>query len=174
MTAADAADYHRPQIRSFASAGADLTTALTLNYSAEAIGIVTAAADVGIPAVISFTVETNGELPSGQTLADAIDDVDEASGAAAAYFMINCAHPDHFLHVFEQDGPWHRVRGIRANASTMSHEELDNAEELDRGDEHRLAGAYTALRQALPGLAVVGGCCGTDLAHLDAISTALA
>lgn len=172
MTATEAADYHRPQIQSLAAAGADLTTALTLNYSAEAIGIVNAAADVGIPAVISFTVETNGMLPSGQSLADAINLVDDATGAAAAYFMVNCAHPRHFLHVFEHDGPWHRLRGIRANASTMSHEELDNAEELDRGDEQELAGAYAALRDVLPGLAVVGGCCGTDLAHMDAISTA--
>ena len=174
MTAEAAADYHRPQIRSFAAAGADLISALTLNYTAEAIGIVAAAVQADIAPVISFTVETDGLLPSGQRLADAIEEVDSATGGAAAYYMVNCAHPKHFLHIFDEDGPWHRLRGVRANASTMSHEELDNATELDRGSESDLADGYLALRKALPALAVVGGCCGTDLAHVDAISAAIA
>ncbi len=174
MTAAEATIYHLPQIQSFAAAGADLTTALTLNYSAEAIGIATAAADTGIPSVISFTVETNGALPSGQPLADAIDQVDKATDAAAAYFMVNCAHPTHFLHVLQGQGPWHRLRGVRANASVMSHHELDNATELDRGNETDLADGYARLVELLPGIAVVGGCCGTDIRHIDAISAALA
>lgn len=173
MTAEAAADYHGPQITSLAAGGADLVSALTINYADEAIGIVTAAQAIGIPVVISFTVETNGALPSGQSLAAAIDEVDMATGDAAAYFMVNCAHPTHFADVFDASGPWHRVRGIRANASSMSHEELDNSTELDRGDENDLAARYANLAGRLPALAVVGGCCGTDLAHLELISGAL-
>lgn len=174
MTPNEAAAYHGAQIRSLAQAGADLVSALTLNYSDEATGIVMAAREAEIPAVVAFTVEIDGRLPSGQALADAIDEVDRATEEAAAYFMVNCAHPTHFGHVFTEPGPWHRIRGIRANASRMSHEELDNCTELDRGDEVELAGGYVALRDVLPNLAVVGGCCGTDLAHLDRISAAIA
>ena len=174
MSAEEAAAYHAPQIRSFAEAGADLVSALTINYAAEAIGIVDAARAAGVPVVISFTVETDGALPSGQSLADAIEEVDAATDGAAAYFMVNCAHPSHFAEIFDAPGPWDRVRGIRANASRMSHEELDNAEELDRGDEAELAAGYADLAAKLPNLAVVGGCCGTDLRHLDHISATVA
>lgn len=173
MSADQAASYHAPQIRSLAAAGADLVTAMTINYCEEAIGIVAAAQAASAQVVISFTLETDGALPSGQLLADAIAEVDRATDAHAAYFMINCAHPDHFAHVLAAPGPWQRVRGIRANASRMSHEELDQAEALDRGDEVELAAAYRKLHALLPSLAVVGGCCGTDLRHLRSISDAL-
>jgi S-methylmethionine-dependent homocysteine/selenocysteine methylase len=173
MTADEAERYHSAQIRTLHEAGADLISAFTINYGAEAIGVVRAARTVGAEVVISFTVETDGALPSGQPLAEAIEQVDRATGGAAAYFMVNCAHPTHFLHVFDQPGPWHRLRGIRANASTMSHAELDEASELDRGDELQLAGGYRTIVDRLPAISVVGGCCGTDLGHLRAIATAI-
>lgn len=173
MTAEAAASYHRAQITSLDGGGAQLVSAFTMKDAAEATGIVTAARDIGIPVVISFTVETNGALPSGQSLAAAIDEVDEATEHAAAYFMINCAHPAHFARLFDTPGPWHRVRGIRANASRLSHAELDNATDLDRGDAGVLAREYAALAKRLPHLSVVGGCCGTDVDHLDEISRAL-
>jgi homocysteine S-methyltransferase len=174
MTASQAADYHHAQVRSLARAGADLVSAFTLNYADEATGVVLAAIREDVPVVISFTVETDGRLPSGQTLASAIEEVDAATDGAVAYFMVNCAHPDHFAHVLDTDGPWGRLRGIRANASRMSHEELDNAADLDRGDEAELVEGYLAIANTLPHLAVVGGCCGTDLGHLDRISAAFA
>jgi S-methylmethionine-dependent homocysteine/selenocysteine methylase len=172
MTPDEAAAYHQPQIASFAAAGVDLVTALTMTHVEEAEGIVAAAIAHDVPVVISFTVETDGVLPSGTGLADAISRVDDATEEGPAYYMINCAHPDHFNQVLSDRGPWHRVRGIRANASRASHDELDNATELDRGDETELAEAYVALRAQLPELAVVGGCCGTDIRHVDAISSA--
>jgi S-methylmethionine-dependent homocysteine/selenocysteine methylase len=146
-----------------------------MTYAEEAIGVVEAATAVDLPAVVSFTLETDGRLPSGQQLGPAIDQVDGATGGAAAYFMVNCAHPTHFASVLETDEPWvERVKGIRANASTMSHAELDDAEELDRGDVAGLAGHYAGLQQTLPDLRVVGGCCGTDIEHLTAIATEVA
>lgn len=157
MTREIAADYHRAQIASLADGGADLVSAFTMNYTDEAIGIVTAAQDIGIPVVVAFTVETNGSLPSGQTLAAAINEVDAGTDRTAAYFVVNCAHPSHFSDVFETPGPWHRIRGIRANASRLSHEELDNATELDRGDEAELAREYGELAEQIPELSVVGG-----------------
>jgi S-methylmethionine-dependent homocysteine/selenocysteine methylase len=121
--------------------------------------------------VISFTVETDGVLPSGAPLGDAIAQVDEATDAAPAYYMVNCAHPTHFEDVLENGG-LERVRGLRANASMKSHAELDEAEELDQGDPADLAERYRRLRPLLPNLAVVGGCCGTDERHIEAICSA--
>lgn len=166
--------YHRPQIDTFAETAADFVNALTLTYAAEAIGITQAAAAAGMPVAISFTVETDGRLPSGQPLGEAIEDVDAATGGAVAYFMVNCAHPTHFADVLAAEGAWReRVAGVRANASRKSHAELDEAEELDTGDPGELASHYPALRERLPNLRVAGGCCGTDDRHIAAIYKAL-
>jgi homocysteine S-methyltransferase len=172
MSADEAASYHALQARAFADAGAEMVTAVTMTYSAEAVGIVRAVTAAGLPVVISFTVETDGRLPSGEALGDAIEAVDRATDGAAAYFMVNCAHPTHFTDVLH--GEWtSRIRGIRANASKMSHAELDEAEELDAGDIDELADDYATLRDLLPRLAVIGGCCGTDHRHIDAAATAV-
>jgi S-methylmethionine-dependent homocysteine/selenocysteine methylase len=173
MSAAAAASYHGAQIRTFSEAGADLVSAMTLTYASEGVGVVRAAQDAGLPAVISFTVETDGRLPSGQPLGEAIEEVDAWSDAAASYFMVNCAHPSHFYDVLEPGSGWAgRIRGLRANASRLSHAELDEAEELDVGNPEELALEYVALRERLPSLTVLGGCCGTDHRHVDAMSSA--
>ena len=172
MSEDDAAEYHRPQIRALAEGGADMVTAVTLTYAAEAIGITRAAEEIGVPVAISFTVETDGRLPSGEELGDAIAAVDDATDAGPAYFMVNCAHPTHFEQVLESGGPWtERIRGLRANASRASHAELDEAEELDRGDAVELAAQYRSLQVLVPGLTILGGCCGTDSEHVAAITT---
>jgi S-methylmethionine-dependent homocysteine/selenocysteine methylase len=173
MSPEEARDYHAPQIRTFAGTEADLATALTMNYPAEAIGVAAAARDAGLPAVIGFTVETDGILPSGHDLAEAIEAVETATDAYPAYYMINCAHPDHFAHVLQPGAAWTaRIGGVRANASRLSHAELDAAEELDAGDPAELAERYRQLRARHPTLTVLGGCCGTSTAHIEAISTA--
>jgi len=173
MTEADAADYHRTQIEIFRDADADLVTAMTINYVEEAIGIIQASQSVGMPVVISFTVETDGKLPSGQALKDAIAAVDQATNQAAAYYMINCAHPTHFTSALVPGEPWiERLRGIRANASTKSHAELNEAETLDDGNPAELGQLYRQLRQQFPHFTVMGGCCGTDHRHIEAICKA--
>jgi len=171
MSPEEAQAYHSAQVLTFAGTRADLVSALTLNYADEATGIARAAADAGIPSVISFTVETDGRLPSGQELRDAVAEVDAATDAAPAYYMLNCAHPTHFEGVLSEGG-FERVRGLRANASAKSHAELDEAEELDQGDPYDLAVRYRELRPLLPGLNVVGGCCGTDERHIEKICAA--
>jgi homocysteine S-methyltransferase len=167
MSADEAAEYHGEQIATFADTDVDMVTVLTLNYADEAVGVARAAAAQGMPSVISFTVETDGRLPSGQPLGEAIDQVDTETGAAPAYYMVNCAHPTHFEGVIAEGGAWReRIRGIRANASKMSHAELDESEELDAGDPDELADGYERLRARLPYLTVLGGCCGTDSRHV--------
>ncbi|MDQ3156139.1 MAG: homocysteine S-methyltransferase family protein [Actinomycetota bacterium] len=168
MDAPEAADYHHPQIKAFAEACADLVTALTMTNVGEALGIVQAARDVGLPVAISFTVETDGTLPTGPSLAEAINEVDEAGGPE--YFLINCAHPDHVEHALAPSGPWlERIMGIRFNASTKSHAELDEALDLDEGNPELLAAAYGRLKPLLPKVSVVGGCCGTDARHVASL-----
>lgn len=170
MTAAEAENYHGAQVRTFSETAADMVSALTMTYSQEAIGIVRAATSVGMPVVISFTVETDGQLPSGQSLKEAIQQVDAETGGATAYFMINCAHPTHFDKVLEAGERWlDRIGGLRANASAKSHAELDQADELDAGNPTELAAQYRALRGRLRSVTVIGGCCGTDHRHIEAI-----
>ena len=148
-----------------------MVTALTMTYADEALGITRAAQAAGLPVVISFTLETDGRLPSGEQLGEAIGAVDEGTDGGAAYYMINCAHPTHFAETIEGDEPWiEQVRGLRANASTRSHAELDEATELDEGDPVDLAERYVALRDKLPRLTVLGGCCGTDFRHVERIA----
>ena len=173
MTVEEARSYHGLQARALAEAGADLISAITMTNVAEAIGIVEAAREAGRPVVIAFTVETDGVLPSGVPLGEAVEAVDAATGGEVAYFMVNCAHPDHFGPVLDPGAEWvQRIGGIRANASRQSHAELDEAEVLDRGDPVELGALYRGLREDHPQIRVLGGCCGTDHHHLAAISTA--
>lgn len=170
MTAEAAQAYHAQQIDVFADTAADMVTAITMTYVEEAVGVTRAAQAAGMPVVISFTVETDGRLPSGQPLKDAIEAVDAATGTGPAYYMINCAHPDHFEPALKAGEGWvKRIRGLRANASRLSHAELDAAEELDDGDPSELGQQYRALRRRLPQIVVMGGCCGTDHRHIEAI-----
>ncbi len=173
MTGDEAAAYHQAQIESFARAGADRVTALTMTHAGEAIGVVLAAHQIGIPVVVGFTVETDGRLPSGQSLHEAIAEVDRATDAAAVHFGVNCAHPDHFSSALSADpAAKSRIQLVRANASRASHAELDEAEELDAGNPAELASQYAQLLTLHPQLAVLGGCCGTDSRHIRAIAAA--
>ena len=147
-------------------------SAITLTYVEEAVGIARAARAADVPIVIGFTVETDGRLPSGASLEEAVLAVDAATDGAPEFFMINCAHPTHFADGLPLGDSRTRIRGLRANASTLSHAELDEAEELDPGDPADLAERYVALRRDLPELEVVGGCCGTDIRHVTAICDA--
>ncbi|MDY6998001.1 MAG: homocysteine S-methyltransferase family protein [Actinomycetota bacterium] len=175
MSPDEAQRYHAAQIGSFAGASADQITAITMTNAAESIGVVRAARAAGIPSAISLTVETDGCLPTGQPLHEAVEQVDAETDSAAAYFMVNCAHPTHFSPALDHDGPWlHRVAGLRANASAKSHAELDEATELDDGDPGDLAAQHAVLRGRLPAVRVLGGCCGTDARHVAAVFAAWA
>jgi homocysteine S-methyltransferase len=172
MTAQAAEDYHRLQIEAFADAGADMVSAITMTNANEAIGIARAAAKAGMPVVISFTVETDGRLPTGQSLVDAICEVDVVTNKAPAYYMINCAHPTHFDKTLGNE-PWtRRIGGLRANASRRSHQELNDSADLEAGNPVELGGQYRDLLHRHPQINVLGGCCGTDHRHVECIALA--
>jgi S-methylmethionine-dependent homocysteine/selenocysteine methylase len=173
MSAAEAEAYHRAQVQVFEDSAADMVTAITMNYVEEALGITAAAQSAGLPVAISFTVETDGRLPTGDTLAHAIEEIERASSGYPAYYMINCAHPTHFAPVLEPAAPWtRRIRGLRANASKKSHAELNESPDLDIGNPAELGAEHAALKRRLPQLAVMGGCCGTDERHIREIAAA--
>ena len=166
MSVQQAKAYHIEQVKAFALADVDLVSAFTINYTEEACGIIEAAKSFNMPVVVSFTVETDGNLPSGETLREAIETVDKQTGHFAEHYMINCAHTDHFRSRLIPDGDWiYRIKGIRANASAKSHAELDASEVLDAGDKDVLAEGYRFIFESIPSLKVIGGCCGTDHTH---------
>ena len=170
MSAQEAQLYHNIQIATLKSVKADVVTALTMNYKDEALGIVQAAQENEISVVISFTVETNGHLPSGESLQEVIEAIDAKTDSYPLYYMINCAHPSHFFDQINGPHKWKsRIRGIRANASCKSHEELDESTELDPGDITDLSNWHKKLKSQLPELTVYGGCCGTDASHIKSI-----
>ena len=161
------------QIEVFAGSAADMVCAITMNYAEEAVGITRAAQQADMPVAISFTVETDGKLPTGQTLKATIEQVDQATSGYPCYYMINCAHPTHFDKVLGEGEPWvERIRGLRANASRKSHAELNESPELDMGNPTELGMQYAQLKQRLSQLNVMGGCCGTDHRHVERIAEA--
>ncbi len=172
-SALEAMDYHGRQVRAFAASTADMVSAITINTVEEATGIAWAAKAASMPCVISFTVETDGRLIGGTTLREAIERTDEETGGSPVYYMVNCAHPTHFEEALKAGEAWvSRIGGIRANASTKSHEELDESTTLDLGDPLDLGQRYSALRAAYPAIRILGGCCGTDHRHIAAICEA--
>ena len=176
MTVENAAGYHSQQIKIFKAAGVDMVSAITMNYAEEGTGICNAAAEANLPAVISFTVETDGRLITGMSIREAIDYTDKTAHQPPAYYMINCAHPDHFSNELygHENEPWtNRIKGIRANASCKSHAELDESLTLDRGDIPELGSAHRKLRESFKQMNVFGGCCGTDEAHVLEIASQL-
>ncbi len=173
MSEGEVEDYHREQAEVFADSAADMLCAITMNYAEEAVGVARAARRAGMPVAISFTVETDGNLPTGMTLREAVGMVDGGTSSYPCYYMINCAHPTHFAHVLSEGGQWlERVRGLRANASRKSHAELNDSPELDVGDPAELGRQYEELCRRLPRLNVMGGCCGTDHRHVEQMAEA--
>jgi homocysteine S-methyltransferase len=175
MTAAEAAAYHADQVDAFAESGVDLVSAITMTYAEEARGVVAAASRRGLPSVISFTTETDGRLPDGMPLRSAISAVDGSGEDAPAYYMINCAHSEHYCDALDDGAGWTtRIRGLRSNASRLSHAELDEAEVLDDGDPSEFASSHRQLKERFAHLTVFGGCCGTDHRHVGAVCEAIA
>jgi homocysteine S-methyltransferase len=167
----EAARYHQPQAEALRQGGVDMLIGVSLTGSAEAIGIARAAAAAGLPVGLSFTLGPDGRLPGGEGLGDAIERVDAV--ASAAYFGIDRAHPGQVEAALTGAGAWRgRIRAVRAHASAQSHAEQDASRALDAGDPDDLARQVLRLREPLPSLNVLGGCCGTGEAHLKAIARA--
>jgi len=171
LTPAEASRLHSAQLETFVEVGVDIASAFTITHPGEAIGMVNRARDLGLPFALSFTVETDGRLPTGQDLASALDEVETATGGYVRYYGINCAHPEHFGEQLPS-GWVNRIGMVRPNASRRSHAELDEATVLDDGDPNEFGALYAEMAGRLPELRVVGGCCGSDMRHIEALIAA--
>jgi S-methylmethionine-dependent homocysteine/selenocysteine methylase len=170
MSPEQAQQYHKTQIDIISQTKADMITGLTMNYPEEAIGIVRAAKEAGMPVIISLTVETDGKLSTGQSLKEAIEMVDESTNKIPAYYMINCSHPTSFINLLNLDEDWtQRIHGVKCNASKKSHAELEQCTEIDEGDPIEFAQDNQQLLYKLKNLNIFGRCCGTDTKHLEQI-----
>lgn len=167
----EAANLHNAQLETFAEEGVDIASAFTITHPGEAIGMVSRARELGLPFALSFTVETDGRLPTGQDLESALGEVESATNGYCRYYGINCAHPEHFVDQLPS-GWLNRIGMIRPNASRRSHAELDEATELDDGDPDEFGALYAAMAKYLLGLRVIGGCCGSDMRHIKAVLAA--
>jgi S-methylmethionine-dependent homocysteine/selenocysteine methylase len=169
MSANEAQAYHTFQVEVLADTEADMITAMTMTNINEAIGIVRAAQQAKMPVVVSFTVEEDGRLPSGETLKDAIVSVDGATRHGPAYYMINCAHPTHFSHLLVPGEAWtERVHGVRASAAAH-HNHVECMRDPDAGNPAEFGQHYRDLMKQHPSITVLGGCCGTDHVHIEQI-----
>ncbi|HSP29842.1 MAG TPA: homocysteine S-methyltransferase family protein [Ilumatobacteraceae bacterium] len=171
MTAEQAQDYHSTQIATLALAKVDLVEAMTFNSVPEAVGVARAAADAGLPASISFTLDSNHRLHSGPTLRDAVESVDaECGDARPAFYGINCSHPLEFLPAIEPGSWFERVRCLRPNAAMMDKIALCTLGHLESGDPVDLGRRMGEIAQQHPHIDIWGGCCGTWETHLDEIA----
>ena len=170
ITAAEAEDYHAVQLATLKAADVDLAWALTFNNTPEAIGVARAAARIGVPLAISFTLNSASRLSSGPSLAQAVETVEAETGGTPAFYSLNCSHPVEFEPALTA-GDWiGRVRGFRPNASKMDKIALCKLGHLEEGDPVELGRLMGALARRYPHMDVWGGCCGTGDVHLDQIA----
>jgi S-methylmethionine-dependent homocysteine/selenocysteine methylase len=170
ITVGEAEDYHAVQLATLKAADVDLAWALTFNNIPEAIGVARAAARIGIPLAISFTLDSASRLSSGPSLAQAVETVEAETDGAPAFYSLNCSHPVEFEPALTPGGWIGRVRGFRPNASKMDKIALCKLGHLEEGDPVELGRLMGALARRYPHMDVWGGCCGTGDVHLDEIA----
>ena len=164
----EAAEYHAHQIRSFAAAGADLVSAMTMTSPQEAMGVVGRRPARGHPG--RDRLHRRDRRPAARRHAAAATRSRPSTPPAGRTGSSSTARTPPTSRPAFDGGAWQsRIAGLRPNASTMTHAELDAMEELDEGDLGLLASSLDALRPQLPSLAIVGGCCGTDSRHVAAL-----
>src|SRR5215207_5210671 len=172
ITAEEAEEYHSEQLANLARAGVDLVEAMTFNSVPEVIGLSRAAARVGLPLSVSFTLDNSTRrLVSGPTLKDAIETIDAQTGDdRPAFYGINCSHPLEFIPAIETGNWFERVRCLRPNAAMMDKISLCTLGHLEMGDPPNLGELMGGLARQYPHIDMWGGCCGTWETHLDAIA----
>ena len=171
ITVDEAEDYHSLQLQNLDGTAADMAVAATFNNIPEAIGVIRAASEKGMPIGVSLTLTPEGRLRSGPSLREAIENVDEATDGRAAWFGTNCSHPLEFEPALYDAGPWlERLRYIRPNAARMDKIALCSLGHLEDGDPVELGEQMGEVARRLPNADIIGGCCGTDERHLSEIA----
>jgi len=171
ITSVEAEDYHAVQLATLKAAKVDFACALTFNNTPEAIGVARAATTIGVPLTVSLTVNSNGRLKSGPTVAEAVKSIDaEAGKSAPAFYMLNCSHPVEFEPALTEGAWLERLRGFRPNASKMEKIALCKLGHLEEGNPVELGRLMGDLARRIPHMDIWGGCCGTGETHLREIA----
>lgn len=166
---ADVAEaFHRPQIDELAATAADFLLAQTLPATGEALGLGRALAATGKPFLISFCTGTDGRILDGSPLPEAMARLDAELPRPPAGYVVNCTHPGFLVDAYPP-GALDRLVGIQANGSSRDVTSLDGATATAADPVDRWAAAMAALHRR-HGVAVLGGCCGTSLPHLEALA----
>jgi homocysteine S-methyltransferase len=168
--------FHRPQMQALAEGAPDFLFAATLPALSEARGIARAQAETGLPFLLSFVLRPAGTLLDGTPWSDAIEAIDDMPQPPLGY-AVNCVHPKvlaQALSVLEKHSPElvARVVFFQANTSPLSPEDLASASDLLTEAPEQLAPQIAALQRRY-GIAVTGGCCGTDERHIAALGAVL-
>jgi homocysteine S-methyltransferase len=170
--------FHKDQARALAGAGADYLMASTMPEIHEALGMAEALASTGCPYLVSFIVRPSGRLLDGTPMDEAMSRVDEEVSPRPLGYLVNCVHSSALSSALCSPAGRRalgtgRLLGLQANTSAKSPEELDGAQELEGEAPEAFASGMCALRHRF-GLRVLGGCCGTDAAHISALAVGLA
>jgi len=140
----------------------------------ETIGMARAMADTNIPYVISFMIKKDGCLLDGTTISDAIKAIDKLVKPKPIFYMTNCIHPTNLIKALNSRKNKNkkilsRFRGIQANASMLSPEELNNCNIIQKDNFNNIVEEMQFLRENF-GLKIFGGCCGTNDKFMEALS----
>ncbi len=170
----DAVTYHREQASALASAGVDLLYAPTFPVTDELQGAARAMSEMKLPFAVAPMLHADGKMPDGTTLAAAIARLDEDAAARPWHYMLGCLYPTHAATALEslfRSAPAlaHRVVGLKANGSPLPPESLDGSTTLQTTAPDVFARDLWECAQNF-GLHVLGGCCGTDTRHIEALA----
>ena len=177
MDEKEAIAFHRWTVERFQKADVDFLFAGIMPCLPEAAGLAKAIDDTGLPYIISFTIQQDGKLIDGTTIADAIQYIDERTVNRPVCYMANCVHPSIVLKALLQ--PFNhlsivkeRFRGVQANTSSLSYKELDNSVDLKWSAADKFAEEMMKLAN-IGNFQIWGGCCGTDDRHMECVAKKL-
>jgi homocysteine S-methyltransferase len=165
---------HQPQIGELADSGVDLLTAKTLPAFGEALGIVGLMAETGLPYTLSFVALRDGTMLDGTPIEQAVARIDDAVARPPDSYNLNCVHTSVFAAALNAAGARDtaataRFKGLEANTSAKTPEELEGLEELDTEAPEDFGSGLWAVHQAF-GTCYLGGCCGTSTEHIEAFA----
>lgn len=174
LTANEAYEYHSWQAKLFAEAKVDFLYAAIMPTLPEAIGMAEAMAETGLPYIISLMIRTDGRMIDGTTIHTAIETIENSIEIKPIFYMTNCVHPANVGKALawefnRTELVRNRLKGIQANASPLTPEELDDCCEILSSEPTELAEEIMKLHKH-HGFQILGGCCGTDERHIEEIA----
>ena len=170
----EAYNFHKFQVKKLSEAGVDFLLGSTLPASSEALGMAKAMAESNIVYILSFVIHPNGKLLDGTSLNETISVIDNSVSPKPIYYMLNCVHPTHCMSAINNELNnteviRTRLKGLQANGSAMSPEELELLEKTS-SQSPSIWGKKMIDLYLNSNLKILGGCCGTNHHHIKSIA----